>query len=134
MGLTCCAHFFLSSSCCWRILVIAFWCCSASSGAHTWSVVAIGEGGKKSQSEKKKITEWRLGPGPMERVWEAGATVWGAWSPPQKCFSWRINFQRQLLKSPCLWRPSFMKRRSQRPHLAPKIYRRASDSQNTFSL
>lgn len=39
--------------------MIAFWCCSASSGAHTWSVVAIGEGGKKSQSGGWVQAQWR---------------------------------------------------------------------------
>lgn len=68
--------------------MIAFWCCSASSDAHTWSVVAIGEG-------KKKHTEWRLGPGPMERAWEAGTTAWGVWSPHQKWF----QLEDQLLEA-----------------------------------
>ena len=31
--------------------MIVFWCCSASSDAHTWSVVAIGEGEKNHRVE-----------------------------------------------------------------------------------
>lgn len=85
-GLTCCAQFFLSSSCCWRILAISFWCCSASSDAQSWTVVAIGEEAKKSHRAE-------MGSGPRRkggRGYEVGTLV-----STQERFHLGTNLQRQ---------------------------------------
>lgn len=97
-GLTCCAQFFLSSSCCWRILAISFWCCSASSDAQSWTVVAIGEEAKKSHRAE-------MGSGPRRkggRGYEVGTLV-----STQERFHLGTNLQRQPLRSLQLCRPSF---------------------------